>query len=144
MAEIKTAIESYKPVNNRSQVVKTERNTLICDYYNANPSSMLAALESFAGSDYAEKCVVLGDMLELGTDTDEEHVNIMKAVERLGFQQVYLVGPVFTRLNTKRENLCFDDSELAKMWFGHHRINDATILVKGSRGIHLEKVAEEL
>ena len=143
-AEIKTAIESYKPVNNRSQVVKTERNTLICDYYNANPSSMLAALESFAGSDYAEKCVILGDMLELGTDTDEEHLNIMKAVERLGFQQVYLVGQVFTRLNKKRENICFDDSELAKMWLGHHRITDATILVKGSRGIHLEKVAEEL
>jgi UDP-N-acetylmuramoyl-tripeptide--D-alanyl-D-alanine ligase len=142
--KIKEAIESYQPQNNRSQVLKTRSNLLILDMYNANPSSMEPALQDFAGSTHVRKVLILGDMLELGSECDKEHQDILELIEKLGFTEVFLVGPVFTRLNTKREWLCFQDSELARMWLDHHRINDAVILLKGSRGIKLEKLVDLL
>jgi len=142
--KIKEAIESYQPQNNRSQVLQTRSNLLILDMYNANPSSMELALQNFAGSTHVRKVLILGDMLELGNECDKEHQNILELIEKLGFTEVYLVGPVFTRLNTKREWLCFQDSELARIWLDHHRINDAAILLKGSREIKLEKLVDLL
>ncbi len=141
---IKMAIEDYQPANNRSQIMKTDRNMLILDAYNANPSSMEAALSTFAETDYHGKTVILGDMLELGEESDHEHQQILKFIDQLKFQQVYLVGPVFTRLNIKRENACFQDSDLARMWLEHHKIENSTILIKGSRGISLEKLTDIL
>lgn len=141
---IKMAIEAYQPANNRSQIINTGRNMLILDAYNANPSSMEAALSMFAETDYSQKTVILGDMLELGEESDHEHQQILNFIDQLKFQQVYLVGPVFTRLNTKRENACFQDCELARMWLEHHRIENSTILIKGSRGISLEKLTDIL
>ena len=105
---------------------------------------METALTTFAQAGYPDKTLILGDMLELGTDTDTEHRHILDLIDNLGFLNVYLVGPVFTRLNTKRENLCFHDSELAKLWLEFHRITQQTILIKGSRGIRLEKLVPEL
>ncbi len=142
--EIKTAIEEYQPANNRSQIFKSTCNLLILDAYNANPSSMKAAIDAFAATAYTEKTIILGDMLELGENSDEEHLHILECIAQDKFSQVYLVGPIFTRLNTKRENLCFQDTELAKMWFEHFKIENATILIKGSRGIRLEKLVEYL
>jgi UDP-N-acetylmuramoyl-tripeptide--D-alanyl-D-alanine ligase len=142
--KIKEAIESYQPMNNRSQVLQTQSNLLILDMYNANPSSMELALQDFSGSTNARKVLILGDMLELGDECDKEHKHILELAEKLGFTEVYLVGPVFTRLNTKREWLCFQDSELARIWLDYHRLTDATILIKGSRGIKLEKLADLL
>jgi UDP-N-acetylmuramoyl-tripeptide--D-alanyl-D-alanine ligase len=141
---IKSAIEEYQPGNNRSQITKTTHNLLILDAYNANPSSMTAAINTFAAADYPEKTIILGDMLELGQDADQEHQQILNWIDQLGFKHVYLVGPIFTRLNTKRENTCFQDSDLAKMWFEHHKIENATVLLKGSRGIRLEKLVDVL
>ena len=142
--QIKAALEAYEPDNNRSQVTRTETNLLILDAYNANPSSMEAALYNFAASGYPEKAVILGDMLELGASADEEHLHIMELTDRLGLTRVFLIGPVFTRLNTRRETMCFHDSELARMWLEHHRVTNSTILIKGSRGIRLEKVVDVL
>ena len=141
---IKSALEAYKPDNNRSQVTRTGQNLLILDAYNANPSSMAAALTAFASADYSNKMLILGDMLELGNDSDSEHLRVLDLANRLGFTEVFLVGPEFTRLNKKRENLCFHDSELARMWLEHHRVKNSTILIKGSRGIRLEKVVDVL
>lgn len=141
---IKEAIESYQPQNNRSQILRTRSNLLILDMYNANPSSMEPALQNFAGSPHTRKVLILGDMLELGNECDKEHQNILELIEKLGFTEIYLVGPVFTRLNTKREWLCFQDSELARIWLDYHRLTDATILLKGSRGIKLEKLVDLL
>jgi UDP-N-acetylmuramoyl-tripeptide--D-alanyl-D-alanine ligase len=141
---IKSAIEAYQPGNNRSQISKTTHNLLILDAYNANPSSMKAAIESFAASAFPEKTVILGDMLELGNDSDQEHLQILNWLDQLQFKQVFLVGPAFTRLNVQRNNICFQDSELAKMWFQHHKIENATVMIKGSRGVRLEKIAEVL
>jgi UDP-N-acetylmuramoyl-tripeptide--D-alanyl-D-alanine ligase len=143
-AMIQKAIESYEPRNNRSQVVRTPSNLLVLDMYNANPSSMELALQNFAGSPGSKKVLILGDMLELGSESDVEHLNILTLIGKLGFQDVYLIGPEFTRLNTVREWLCFQDSELARMWLDHHRLTGAEILLKGSRGIRLEKLVDLL
>jgi UDP-N-acetylmuramoyl-tripeptide--D-alanyl-D-alanine ligase len=142
--KIREAIESYQPQNNRSQVLQTGSNLLVLDMYNANPSSMEPALQNFSEAAYARRVLILGDMLELGNESDKEHQNILEQIEKLGFSEVFLVGPVFTRLNKKREWLCFQDSELAQMWFDHHRLKGAAILLKGSRGIKLEKLVDLL
>jgi UDP-N-acetylmuramoyl-tripeptide--D-alanyl-D-alanine ligase len=137
---IRVALEGYEPGNNRSQISDTGKNLLILDAYNANPSSMAAALKTFAESAYSQKMVILGDMLELGNESDSEHEKILELLDEYRFSHVYLVGPSFTRLNTKRENTCFDDSSLAAIWFEHFTISGMAILIKGSRGIKLEKL----
>ncbi len=141
---IAAAIGSYEPSNNRSQIMKTATNVLILDAYNANPSSMEAAVTTFAAAGYEDKTVILGDMLELGDETDTEHTRLMELVAEQKFTRVYLVGPAFTRLNTRRENTCFGDSELASLWFTHNKLQGSTILIKGSRGIRLEIIVETL
>jgi UDP-N-acetylmuramoyl-tripeptide--D-alanyl-D-alanine ligase len=142
--QIKNAIESYEPQNNRSQILQTNNNLLILDMYNANPSSMDLALQNFSESKHDKKVLILGDMLELGSESDNEHQNILDLIEKLGFTEVYFIGPVFTRLNTRKEWICFQDSELARIWFEHHRIADKAILIKGSRGIKLENLVNHL
>jgi UDP-N-acetylmuramoyl-tripeptide--D-alanyl-D-alanine ligase len=141
---IKSALEEYQPGNNRSQITNTGRNLLILDAYNANPSSMNAAIEAFSRSAYLQKTLILGDMLELGIDAEQEHLAVLERVDQLSFSNVFLVGPIFTRLNSKRENTCFQDSSLAKMWLEHHKIENATVLIKGSRAIRLENLIEVL
>jgi len=141
---IKAAIENYRPTNNRSQVMQTAHNLLILDMYNANPSSMEAALMAFSMADYSGKTVILGDMLELGPESDEEHRRIIQILKGMHLEHVYLVGPCFTRINTIREFICFTDAALAMMWFQHHPIENTTVLIKGSRGIKLEKLIESL
>ena len=78
MKDIVDAVENYQPANNRSQIKITKNNTLICDSYNANPTSMHSALESFAGIKADQKLVILGDMLELGEKSEEEHIKIIE------------------------------------------------------------------
>jgi UDP-N-acetylmuramoyl-tripeptide--D-alanyl-D-alanine ligase len=142
--EIKNAIENYWPSNNRSQILETSHNLLILDAYNANPTSMEIAIENFSKTEYKNKIVILGDMLELGTDSENEHLNILKLLEEKEFNGIYLVGPVFTKLCLKNEWICFQDSGLARLWFEHHKMKDATVLIKGSRGIRMEQIAEVL
>ena len=141
---IREALENYQPVNNRSQVTATPHNLLILDAYNANPDSMTAAISAFAEASYPNKTVLLGDMLELGSESDKEHSKILELLDMYAFHQVFLVGPSFTRLNTRRDYICFHDSDLARMWLGHHRLENSTVLIKGSRRIKLEKVVDTL
>jgi len=143
-SQIRQAIEAYRPSNNRSQIETTASNLLILDAYNANPASMTEALETFAGTAYPGKVVILGDMLELGDETDTEHQNILEILDQLNLNAVFLIGPFFTRQNRKREHICFNDIDLARIWFEHHPLKGKTILLKGSRGIQLEKLVELL
>jgi UDP-N-acetylmuramoyl-tripeptide--D-alanyl-D-alanine ligase len=142
--DIKTAVENWVPSNNRSQIVETSHNLIILDAYNANPTSMESAIENFSKTDYKNKIVILGDMLELGTETDNEHLSILNLLEKKEFTGTYLVGPVFTKLCVKNEWVCFQDSGLARLWFEHHKVKGATVLIKGSRGIRMEQIAEVL
>ncbi len=143
--ELKTGIESYQPSNNRSQLEAGKANLLVKDYYNANPSSMEAALSNFAKlSDKAdtEKWVILGDMFEMGEYEAEEHQRIADLATDTAYDEVILVGEAFSQTNTQAR--CFETTALAVNWMSQNLPKDKLILVKGSRGMTLEKLANLL
>jgi len=137
------ALEQYVPSNNRSQTVDTGRNQVIMDAYNANPSSMQAALENFRSLKAGRKMVVLGDMLELGQESQQEHKTVLQQLQSMGLDNVLLVGPEFQEAAGGRFT-SFADSTAAREWLREHTLQGYTILVKGSRGIQMEKVLEAL
>jgi len=143
--EIKSGIEAYTPQNNRSQLEAGVHNRLVKDYYNANPSSMLAALENFKGLQTKggeSKWVILGDMFEMGEYEATEHQRIADLANSQGYEKVILVGKAFA--NTEGQALKFADTASALSWTESHLPQDKLILVKGSRGMTLEKIAEIL
>lgn len=139
-ADSRTAVEGYVPSNNRSQLVKTERNTLIVDAYNANPSSMAVALDNLAICE-GPKAALLGDMRELGEDSAAEHIRIAGTLGR--FQKVFLVGEEFTKAAEGRYP-CFAKSEDLAEYLRENPLEGYTVLVKGSRGIRMENVIASL
>lgn len=137
------ALECYVPTNNRSQLDKTDRNWLIVDAYNANPTSMLAAIDNFKRIevDYP-KMAILGDMRELGHVSDEEHQRIADELNTAGFDQVWLVGEEFGKTDTRFRK--FKDVEEVKTAVATERPKGYYILVKGSNGIKLWQLIEML
>ena len=138
--QIKQAIEEYSPTNNRSQLTKTARNTLILDAYNANPTSMRAAIEEFGKVEYGAKTLILGEMFELGSDAGKEHTAIINLIDNLNFTSVFLVGNWH---NSTRYNHFATAQEL-KNYLSENPLNDNCILIKGSRGVKLETVVGDL
>jgi UDP-N-acetylmuramoyl-tripeptide--D-alanyl-D-alanine ligase len=143
-ALINKALSEYTPSNNRSQLQRTKTNTLILDYYNANPSSMSLAIENFAALDQPNKVVILGDMLELGEESGKEHDAIVELLQQKNIKSSILVGPLFIEAGKKVNATTFSTSDEAVEYIKQHQIKDATILIKGSRGIKLEKVVDVL
>lgn len=143
--DVVNAIADYQPKNNRSQVLDTEKNHLILDAYNANPSSMAVALESFISYPTRPKMCILGDMLELGGFTEPEHKRIIDVVKKLGFEKNIFIGEnFFTQKFNDPDCIFLADIEEAKKWFATQQINGYSILVKGSRKIQLETLVELL
>lgn len=141
--EIKSAINSYLPSNSRSQAIQTGKNSIIMDAYNANPTSMLVAIGNFRQMETNPKMVILGDMLELGEESPAEHQAIVKLVNESGFDRVIFVGPDF-KMAAGEKFPCFNNSDEAREWLLKQEVKNFTILVKGSRGIKMEKVLEAL
>ena len=135
---IQRGIENYNPQNNRSQLTVTQKNKLIVDAYNANPSSMSAAIQNFAQMEGEPKALIIGDMLELGEQSEEEHRNIIRLLQQKGFKNVLLVGPQFQKVNDSY--LSFQNVEELIKYLESSPLEGQNILLKGSRGIHLEKV----
>lgn len=147
IADIKNAIEEYVPSNNRSQIVKTKSNEIVLDAYNANPSSMMVAIQNFYQMKGDDKWLILGDMLELGQYEVEEHKSIIKLIESKKFKHVILVGNRFDKavLELGSNFPVFKTSdELLNVISHQYRIKDALILIKGSRGMKLERVVDFL
>lgn len=142
-AKIKAAIENYNPNMNRSQWVPWESNSILLDAYNANPSSMEVTLRSFAENGSGNKVVILGDMFELGDDAPIEHERIAQLASSLGFEQVVLVGKHFATAAQQLGCIHFDNVEELKGWFTSQSWENKTILIKGSRGMALERVLGE-
>jgi len=143
--DIKSALETYNPKNNRSQILHKNSNTIILDAYNANPTSMKAALESFSNLKAEHKMVVLGDMFELGQDAEKEHQAIAEYAEQLNIDKIYLVGENFYKINTTSNKVkLFNTFENLKTDLKETKTNNHSILIKGSRGMALERVLELL
>ena len=142
--DIIDAIHDYIPDNNRSQIIKTDNNTVILDAYNANPTSMKEALENLAIMTAENKMIILGDMRELGKYSQDEHFKILNMLKDMNFDKVFLVGPEFKQCQkdfnfdffTKTEELT---KQLSKIIIKGH-----LVLLKASRTIQLEKVVELL
>jgi UDP-N-acetylmuramoyl-tripeptide--D-alanyl-D-alanine ligase len=142
--KINEALSEYLPTNNRSQLHKTANNTLILDYYNANPTSMEAAIENFAKLNQPNKMVVLGDMLELGNESASEHAKIIELVNQKNIPNVILVGEHFMQVGQNSNAKIFKNSDDAAAYLKQLSLKNQTALIKGSRGIKLEKVVEVL
>jgi len=137
-AKINSAIENYIPENNRSQVLNTGKNRIILDAYNANPSSMKAALETFSQKPAENKMVILGDMMELGDQSMEEHRNIIDLIEELDFDKVIYIGEHFCKAISGNKTICFPDTGAFISWLASNPVSNRTILLKGSRKMRLE------
>lgn len=142
--KIFSAIEHYKPSNNRSQWIETGKNHVILDAYNANPSSMEAALNNFSKVDKKPKVVIIGGMKELGEESDAEHQRIYDLAGSLDFDRIILVGNEFAAIIKSDTVKYFADSDELREYLKLNPVSGANLLVKGSRGIKLEKIVELL
>ncbi len=142
--DICDAIGKYQPGNNRSQIKTTPNNTLVCDSYNANPTSMMLAIKSFSELKASKKVFILGDMLELGEKSIEEHINILKALESLKPDKVMLVGDIFQKASDGFGFKSFKDVVKLRDYFKSEPVKGCFVLIKGSRGMTLEKLYDLL
>ena len=134
---ISRAIAAYQPTNNRSQLKETDRNTLFIDAYNANPSSMKVAIENFAAITASPKAVILGDMRELGEESDNLHAEVVDALRKAHFDNVMLCGEHFRRVGEGFTTFATTDDLLASLQ--SHPLTGFHILIKGSHGMALER-----
>jgi UDP-N-acetylmuramoyl-tripeptide--D-alanyl-D-alanine ligase len=142
--DIAAAIESYLPDNNRSQKIETQRNILYMDAYNANPTSMQASLQNFINQSATNKMLILGDMRELGKSSDAEHKNIIEIIIESNIKNVLLVGDCFMKAAKNTDFICFKNVDECIKYLAENKIENRTILIKGSHGIHLEKTEKYL
>jgi len=138
--KIKKAIEEYIPSNSRSQLVEKNNNKIILDAYNANPSSMRAAIENFSRLPSEKKVLILGAMAELGSTSLEEHNEIINLIANHGWSDVALVGGDFIKLPHPFKK--FNNATDAGKWFREQHFTDTYFLIKGSRSMQMEKVLE--
>lgn len=141
-AKICHALSSYVPQNNRSQLVHTASNTLIVDAYNANPTSMMAALENFRQMEAAHKVAILGDMKELGEGSHEEHQKVVDFLKECGFERVMLVGPEFGGTVSSFEH--YKDVKEVEALLAAHPLQGCCVLVKGSNSMKLSELPASL
>ena len=138
---IQQALENYIPSNSRSQFIQKDGNEIILDAYNANPSSMKAAIENFATMEGDEKILLLGGMMELGNESVAEHHSIVKLIDQYRWKAVVLVGGDFEKV-INHQYLFFQNVAEAKDWLQQQAYHGAKLLVKGSRSMQMEKVLE--
>ena len=140
--EICHALSSYEPSNNRSQLTETQHNHLIVDAYNANPTSMAAALRNFRDMQVEPKMAILGDMRELGESSEEEHQKVVDFLAEAGLTNTWLVGEAFGKTNTSLRK--FADIDEVKSAIADNQPQGYYILIKGSNGIKLYQLPEIL
>ncbi|TXD48912.1 UDP-N-acetylmuramoyl-tripeptide--D-alanyl-D-alanine ligase [Polaribacter sp. IC073] len=140
LPKMKKAIEQYTPNNNRSQMITKGSNQILLDAYNANPSSMKVALENFSKIKNPFKTVILGDMFELGKESDKEHQEMVNLADSLSFSNTFYVGANF--FNTTTKNNTFETFEALQECIQKKPLENQSILIKGSRGMQLERILE--
>ena len=140
--QIKHALSTYKPTNSRSELKQVRSNRLIVDAYNANPSSMSAALTNFSFFEDKHKMVILGDMRELGAESLEEHKRVVHQLQEMKLERIWLVGEEFSKAATEGMRV-FKDVEEVKEALKSEPISDSTILIKGSNSTKLHQLPAE-
>jgi len=138
--KIKKALENYTPSNSRSQLIRKDSNKIILDAYNANPTSMKAAIENFANMDGENKVLLLGGMKELGSNAAKEHQDLIDLIKKYNWKNVVLVGNEFK--NTTNDYIFMEDSVLAGAWYKQQDFKNTLLLIKGSRSTQMEKVLQ--
>ena len=138
--DIIEAIENYYPTNNRSQLIKSEKNKIVMDAYNANPTSMSHAIKNFRNIASDNPLLILGDMKELGCESENEHHNIINLLKELQFDNVILVGDEFKKAAKETAYKTFQNVEALIDYIDNNEIRNHTILVKGSNSTRLEKL----
>lgn len=142
---IKAALESYIPENNRSQLVSKGTNQIILDAYNANPSSMAVAIENFLQLEKPNKVIILGDMFELGNESANEHMEVIKLLSCEDAVNCFFVGRAFYANQISKPHFYFYETfDAFSNFLKETKIEDSTILIKGSRGMALERTVEHL
>ena len=144
LEQIKKAIEQYTPSNNRSQILKTNNNTLILDCYNANPSSCTSSIESFANMEANHKMVFMGAMKELGEVSIQEHKRVFDLLQSKGFERIVLIGEEYRSVLEEGKVEWYANSEEFKENLIENKIEEATILIKGSRSTKMEVLKDVL
>jgi len=143
--DIAAAIEAYRPQNNRSQIIEKNSNRIILDAYNANPSSMKVALDNFSDLPSNQKVIILGDMFEVGSKSMIEHQKIADRVAEINPKTAILVGEYFYQALTDRITITkFKTLDQAKEYLKQNPIDSSEILIKGSRGMTMEKIVDVL
>lgn len=138
--KIKLALESYIPTNSRSQLIQKDTNKIILDAYNANPTSMKAAIENFAKMEGGDKVLLLGGMMELGKESLQEHQAIIDLIGNYNWKAVVLVAGDYNKITHPYIN--FENSTQAAAWFAQQQFSNTQVLIKGSRSMQMEKVLE--
>ncbi len=142
--EIQEALKKYEPSNNRSQLFRKGDLQIIMDAYNANPTSMQASIESFISGFEGDKYLILGDMLELGRYSEQEHKNLLEQIQKHQVNETFLIGPVFTNAAKQFSQKTFLNATKFCEFLKANPIKKGAVLIKGSRGIALEKILEFL
>ncbi|MCC6691529.1 MAG: UDP-N-acetylmuramoyl-tripeptide--D-alanyl-D-alanine ligase [Bacteroidia bacterium] len=142
--KINEALESYAPTNSRSQLIEKGNNKILLDAYNANPTSMKAAIDNFADLKWENKVLILGEMLELGADCSQEHQAVVNLVKEKKFSKIFLVGKNFKGLANTDGAQLFDTVDSLVEFLKKNPITGSALLIKGSRGVKLEKVVDVL
>lgn len=143
--DIQAAIENYRPSNLRSQLLKTENNTIILDAYNANPSSMNVAVRNFGEMQATNKIVILGEMRELGSESEKAHQELFDLTIENKFDRIFLIGNNFEHCPNNYNFITrFNNTEALIEYVKANKLKDAFILIKGSRGNKLERIVEYL
>lgn len=138
--QINAGLESYLPNNNRSQITKTANNTVICDFYNANPSSMEAALANIELLSSDNKTIIIGDMFELGQESQEQHKHIVEQAEQLHLNTRIFIGADFCKARESHKGYFFNTPKEAEAFLKENPVRNSLILLKGSRGMALEQL----
>ncbi len=142
--EINSGLSNYQPKNNRSQLTKTEKNTVICDFYNANPSSMAAALKNLSVISADKKLAILGDMFELGPESHDQHQLIVKQANESNLDQIIFIGKDFYTFKDSFTGIFFETPAEAATFLAENQVHDQLVLLKGSRGMKLESLLQYL
>ena len=142
--EINNGLANYNPINNRSQLTETENNKVICDFYNANPSSMSAALANIAAITADKKTAILGDMFELGPESAAQHALIAKQASASRLEEIIFIGKCFFELKDQIEGEFFETPLEAADYLAQKGISNNLVLLKGSRGMKLESLLQYL